>query len=206
MSCDPHAPQGCRWELLLPYRDKLVRLAGRLGAGPESEDIVHEAMIAASQYVDLDPARALTFLVHLVRRRVIDLHRSHARHRALLLRSTALAQLSRSFEHEVVERDEAVRVHKRLARELPAEIMGIVWRHYVGGVAWADLANELDENLNSLKTRVHRALRAAVLRIQQSSTDVDKRILQRHARLARSLGREFRSEGNPDRSQRRGRK
>jgi DNA-directed RNA polymerase specialized sigma24 family protein len=74
----------------------------------------------------------------------------------------------RSFEPDLLDRAEAVWLCKRLVETLPPDVMALVWRHYVVGVSWADLATELGVSSDTAKQRASRALRGARRRIDLS--------------------------------------
>jgi RNA polymerase sigma-70 factor (ECF subfamily) len=69
-----------RWSLLVPHRQRLLRIAGRRVASPQdAEDCVHEALLRAAAFPPLDEARVGQFLTTTVLRLCVDLHRARAR-------------------------------------------------------------------------------------------------------------------------------
>lgn len=154
-----------RWNLLVPYRDDLVRFARMMGAGPDAEDLVHEALLAAARYNDLDDRRVWALLANVIAKRVTDRYRRAARAQ-ILIHHRALQQRPRLFEHDIVDRAEAAWVADQLVRILPAEILDVLWRHHVDGAAWAVLAAECGTSTDALKQRVGRAVLHARRRIE----------------------------------------
>ncbi len=69
-----------RWSLLVPHRQRLLRIAGRRVNSPQdAEDCVHEALLRAAAFPPLDEARVGQFLTTTVLRLCVDLHRARAR-------------------------------------------------------------------------------------------------------------------------------
>jgi DNA-directed RNA polymerase specialized sigma24 family protein len=135
-----------------------------MGAGPDSEDVVHEALLAAARYSDLDEQRVWALLANIIAKRIADKYRRAARAQ-ILVRHRALLQHPRWFEHEVVDRAEATWVASQLARILPPGILDVLWQHHIGGVAWAALATQRGISTSALKQRVSRAVLIARRRI-----------------------------------------
>ncbi|MET9254328.1 RNA polymerase sigma factor [Streptomyces sp. NPDC048182] len=74
-----------RWELLLPHRDRIHRLArSRLSGAEEAEDCAQEALIRAATFRDLDETRIGPFLTTVTLRLCTDVHRRDERARRLL--------------------------------------------------------------------------------------------------------------------------
>lgn len=76
-----------RWALLVPHRERLVRLASaRLGDVHEAQDCVHEAMLRALDFDGLDENRVAAFLSTVTIRLCVDRHRACARDRRIIHR------------------------------------------------------------------------------------------------------------------------
>lgn len=69
-----------RWELVASHRDRLLPVAlARCTSRADAEDAVHEAMVRAVTYADLDEARLRAFLTTVTVRLCIDQHRRRER-------------------------------------------------------------------------------------------------------------------------------
>ena len=74
-----------RWDLISEHRERLHRLAAsRLGGSPDAEDCVHEAMIRAATFHNLDTNRLGAFLTTVTLRLCIDHQRSALRQQRFL--------------------------------------------------------------------------------------------------------------------------
>lgn len=114
----PHSPE--RWALLLPHRDRLVRVAtGKLGDPTEAEDCVHESLIRALAFTDLESERVGAFLTTVVSRLCVDRHRANARARRTAPRLWAGGHAG--FEDSVCDRVVGARLHSRLDELPPRE-------------------------------------------------------------------------------------
>ncbi|MGW6568389.1 RNA polymerase sigma factor [Streptomyces sp. NPDC054975] len=79
------APLAQRWELLLPHRERLYRLARvRLTGHQDAEDCVQEALLRAAGYRDLDADRVGPFLTSITLRLCVDVYRHRERTRRFL--------------------------------------------------------------------------------------------------------------------------
>lgn len=80
----PQMPE-MRWELLLPHRDRILRLArSRLSGDLEAEDCAQEALLRAASFAGLDENRVGPFLTTVTLRLCADVHRRAERHRRLV--------------------------------------------------------------------------------------------------------------------------
>lgn len=114
----PHSPE--RWALLLPHRDRLVRIAAsRLADAHEAEDCVHESLIRALAFTGLESDRVGGFLTTVVVRLCADRHRAHVRARRAAPRLWGGEQPQ--FEDTVCDRVLGARLHARLADLSPRE-------------------------------------------------------------------------------------
>lgn len=114
----PHSPE--RWALLVPHRDRLIRIArGKLADGHEAEDCVHDSLIRALGFADLDSDRVGAFLTTVVVRLCADRHRAHARARRSAPRLWVGGH--DEFEEGVCDRVLGARLHARLSDLSPRE-------------------------------------------------------------------------------------
>ncbi len=117
-STAPRSPE--RWAVLLPHRERLVRIAtGKLGDPHEAEDCVHEALIRSLAHPELDSARAGAFLTTVLARLCVDRHRAHARARRTAPRLWAAGEVE--FEDRVCDRVLGARLQARLIELPPRE-------------------------------------------------------------------------------------
>ncbi|WP_424217651.1 RNA polymerase sigma factor (plasmid) [Streptomyces sp. BI20] len=73
-------PSVRRWELVLPHRERLLRLARtRLTGQQDVEDCVQEALLRAALHRGLDEARVGAFLTAVTLRLCVDVHRRRER-------------------------------------------------------------------------------------------------------------------------------
>lgn len=85
-TAEPFSSQ--RWELLVPHRQRLVRIARRrVTSLQDAEDCVHEALLRAAAFRTLDEARVGQFLTTTVLRLCVDVHRARARAERAVARS-----------------------------------------------------------------------------------------------------------------------
>ncbi|MEU6731884.1 RNA polymerase sigma factor [Streptomyces physcomitrii] len=85
LSSTEGSPAAERWELLLPHRERLYRLARlRLTGHQDVEDCVQEALLRAAAYRDLDEERVGPFLTSITLRLCVDVYRRRERTRKLL--------------------------------------------------------------------------------------------------------------------------
>jgi RNA polymerase sigma factor (sigma-70 family) len=109
-----------RWELVLPHREALVRVARSRGkTADDAEECAHEAMLRAVEFPALDPDRVLPFLVTTTIRLCADDGRRTVRDRRLAAKLTAWHTEQESPEDEVCGRAEAAWLAGELA-SLPA--------------------------------------------------------------------------------------
>ena len=105
-----------RWQLVLPHREYLLRLALSKGVSPQdAEDCVQEAMLRCVQFADLDPTRVIAFLTTIVSRLCTDTHRSRVREDRLAVKLTAYDGVEPPADERVCERAEAEWISVRIA-------------------------------------------------------------------------------------------
>lgn len=81
----PHPPSGRRWDLVLEHRERLQRLVrARLPEPRDVEDVVHEALIRAVCFADLDETRVGALLTTTALRLCADTYRTRSRQQRLL--------------------------------------------------------------------------------------------------------------------------
>jgi RNA polymerase sigma factor (sigma-70 family) len=73
-----------RWHLLLPHRDRILRLARRrLSGDQEAEDCAQEALLRAASFSGLDESRVGPFLTTVTLRLCADVYRRAERSRRI---------------------------------------------------------------------------------------------------------------------------
>lgn len=140
----------------------VVHLTGdRTGA----DDVVQETLLRAwrtPRILEQDPATARAWMFTVARHIVIDGVRSAHSRREIAVADTpdvATADLTDALF-------EAILVEEALA-SLSADHRGVVVRAYFGGLAVAEIAAELDIPEGTVKSRLHYALRALRLTLQE---------------------------------------
>lgn len=114
----PHSPE--RWALLVPHRDRLIRIArGKLADGHEAEDCVHDSLIRALGFAGLESERVGAFLTTVVVRLCADRHRARARDRRTAPRLWVAGH--DEFEEGVCDRVLGAQLHAQLADLSPRE-------------------------------------------------------------------------------------
>jgi RNA polymerase sigma factor (sigma-70 family) len=114
----PHSAE--RWALLVPHRDRLIRIArGKLADGHEAEDCVHDSLIRALGFADLESERVGAFLTTVVVRLCADRHRAHARARRTAPRLWVGGHAE--FEEGVCDRILGAQLHAQLVDLSPRE-------------------------------------------------------------------------------------
>jgi RNA polymerase sigma-70 factor (ECF subfamily) len=87
----PPAPEPGRWDRIAPQRERLRRLAAsRLGPGADAEDCVHEALIRAATFENLDASRLDAFLTTVTLRLCADHQRRATRQQRFLPKYVSL--------------------------------------------------------------------------------------------------------------------
>ncbi|MBB1244027.1 sigma-70 family RNA polymerase sigma factor [Streptomyces durbertensis] len=100
LSTDP-SPPARRWDLLLPHRDRLYRLARtRLTGHQDAEDCVQEALLRAALYPGLDPERVGPFLTSVTLRLCVDVHRQRERTRRFVYQHSFAPETASGPEEE----------------------------------------------------------------------------------------------------------
>jgi len=147
-----------RWELVIPHRGSLVRMARRHGAGTDAEDLAQEALLRAASQPGLDPARVHSYLAKVVMNLAIDLHRRAAKEKALLAHAS-LAPRPRSAEEEVEQVDQrSLAQHAvRLVSGLPARQRDILLLRR-DGATWSQVGAKLGEPAATAEMRYRRAV------------------------------------------------
>lgn len=94
-------PLAQRWELLLPHRERLYRLARvRLTAHQDAEDCVQEALLRAAGHRDLDAERVGPFLTSITLRLCVDVYRRRERTRRYLYQRSFAPETASGPEEE----------------------------------------------------------------------------------------------------------
>ena len=153
-----------RWQLVTPYRDRLVGIARRAGASPtDAEDCAQEAMLRCVEFADLDPSRVAPLLVSITSRLAVDRARARDRDRRLAAKLTGWESNDRAPDDEVCDRAEAAWLwtvvgdlpeHHRAAVEARAD-----------GYSFAEVAGQVSlsyKTIEGLFGRLRARARAAV--------------------------------------------
>jgi RNA polymerase sigma factor (sigma-70 family) len=97
-----------RWELVLPYRDEMLKVARRrLDTREDAEDVVATSLMRTVEHPRLDEARVGPFLCTTVMRLAVDVHRDRARQLAVGKRDAARALPAGSIDELVCDEAEA---------------------------------------------------------------------------------------------------
>lgn len=97
-----------RWDLVLPHRNDLLRIAARrLGCAEDAEDVVATAMLRTVESRTLDETRVGQFLCTTVMRLTVDVHRDRVRQLAIGARHAARELSPASAEDTVCDEAEA---------------------------------------------------------------------------------------------------
>lgn len=159
----PQSPE--RWALLVPHRERLVRLAiGKLGDVHEAEDCVHESLIRALGFTGLESERVGAFLTSVVVRLCVDRHRAHARTRRMAPRLWLSGDAA--FEDTVCDRIVGARLHARLA-ELPPRERDVL-RARAAGYSVRETAEDLKISLKAAESAFTRG-RAKMLALADAA-------------------------------------
>ncbi len=149
-----------RWMVVLPYRDRLLRVARRQALNAEdAEDCVQEALLRAVAVEPFDATRIEGWLVTVVRRLAVDQHRDRTRCRRAGTRA-AMRELPEPAPDEVV-------LDAAEANWLREHVAGLAGRerdvlvHRAAGMSPTEAARALgvsDKAANSAYTRARHHL------------------------------------------------
>lgn len=143
----PHSPE--RWALLVPHRDRLVRIANsRLADADEAEDCAHESLIRALGRADLESERVGAFLTTVVVRICVDRHRARARARRSAPRLWVAGHAE--FEDDVCDRLLGARLQARLTDLAPRERAVLSAR--AAGYSVREIAERLEISLKAAES------------------------------------------------------
>lgn len=138
----------------------ILRITGnRSGA----EDVLQETFIKVwNRAPGFDPGRAdgMAWLAKIARNSAIDWYRAH--HRRTFIGGDAVSFVvdeAESSEHRIIHEQEELRALKML-EELPREQEGEIRSVYLLGLTYAELAELKGLPVNTLKSRIRRALLA----------------------------------------------
>ncbi|MGH3678838.1 MAG: hypothetical protein ACRDT2_00700 [Natronosporangium sp.] len=148
----------------VPPPDRLLRFAEFMGAGPDAEDLVREALRAASGPGGPDPHQVWPHLANLLAERSADRYRQLARAQ-ILLQHRVLVPPPPALGNDLATCTEASWTARQLVALLPRDVLDLLWRHHVGGASWTELAARRRVSPDALRRQVHQALHAARRRI-----------------------------------------
>ena len=144
-----------RWELVLPHRERLVRLARGLVHDPgDAEACVQEALTRCVTFPTLDEANVAAFLVATTRRLCADHHRGHARTSRVAARLSGRAVAEPGPDEVVCDRAEAAWVSERLA-DLPGRQRDVVLAR-AAGHSPQEIAERLAVSYKTVETLLYR--------------------------------------------------
>lgn len=111
-----------RWDLVLPYREEMLKIAlRRTQSREDAEDVVATALLRTVQFDGLDERRVGAFLCTTVIRLAVDVHRQRERQAAVALRHGCRAEVDRTVEEIVCDRAEAKWLSDVMAELPPRE-------------------------------------------------------------------------------------
>jgi RNA polymerase sigma factor (sigma-70 family) len=125
-----------------------------------AQDAVQEAFLAVWRTADrflAERARASTWILTLVHRRAVDLVRREERRRAEPLEAAPEPSAPESVEEEATLRFQR-RVVREALRRLPPEQREALELGYYGGLTQSQLAEQLDQPLGTVKSRMFAGL------------------------------------------------
>lgn len=105
-----HDPEALRrrWELVLPYREEMLKIARRrLDSREDAEDVVATALMRTVEHPRLDEARVGAFLCTTVMRLAVDVHRDRTRQLAVGKRDATRTLPAGSIDELVCDEHEA---------------------------------------------------------------------------------------------------
>jgi RNA polymerase sigma-70 factor (ECF subfamily) len=144
-----------RWELVLPHRDRLLRLARGLVSDPgDAEACVQEALTRCVTFPALDEDNVVAFLVTTTRRLCMDHHRGRARDVRLAARLHGHHGLEPPPEESVCDRAEAAWVSERLA-DLPQRQRAVASAR-AAGYSPQEIADRLAVSYKTVETLLYR--------------------------------------------------
>jgi RNA polymerase sigma-70 factor (ECF subfamily) len=149
------ADRARRWALVLPHRDRLLRLARQLVRDPgDAEECVQEAMARCVTFPALDETDVAGFLVTTTRRLCADHHRAQARTGRLAARLTGRYVLDPAPDDVVCDRAEAAWVSERLS-DLPQRQRDVVLARAAGHTP-QEIADRLKVSYKTVETLLYR--------------------------------------------------
>ena len=149
------ADRARRWELVLPHRERLIRLARGLVDDPgDAEACVQEALTRCVTFPGLDEANVAAFLVATTRRLCVDHHRGHARTSRVAARLSGRAVAEPGPDELVCDRAEAAWVNERLA-DLPVRQRDVILAR-AAGHSPQEIAERLAVSYKTVETLLYR--------------------------------------------------
>lgn len=157
---------------LLPLKHKLFRLALRVTQNrEEAEDVVEDVMVKAwecrADWAKLQSLEA--FCMTMCRNLALDRLALHERRNSSLDDSHLQAPDKQRSPHELLERDERMRVVRQLIEQLPEKQRTALHLRDVEGKSTEEVAALLHTTEANVKVLVHRArqfIKAAYLKIE----------------------------------------
>ncbi len=149
------AARARRWDLVLPHRERLLRLARTLVHDPgDAEACVQEALARCVTFEGLDESNVAGFLVTTTRRLCVDHHRATARSTRIVARLTGRCVTEPSPDEVVCDRAEAAWIGERLS-DLPRRQRAVVMARAAGQTP-QEIAERLAVSYKTVETLLYR--------------------------------------------------
>lgn len=142
-------------DLLDHHRRLTARIAPRVGHA-EAEDLASEALTRALRRPPPD-GRSAPWIERILHNLAVDHARTHRRHPTVPLDPSATVCDAPSPEQRLIDR-ERVQALADAMTTVPDVLRGAALRRFVDGVAYVDIASDAGVTVNTVRTRVHRAL------------------------------------------------
>lgn len=150
------------------YQPKLVRFLTALGKDPEeAHDVATEAFITSMERIDMyDPQKAVfsTWLFTIAKRIMIQKLRDRSRFSSIentnddgLCIGDTLKYDDYNYENEHDFNNYKSMLIKGLIPNLPKKYADVLTLRHIKNYSYQDIADELDVNLNTIKSRIRQA-------------------------------------------------
>lgn len=164
-----------RWQLLLPHRERLRRVArARLRSAEDAEDCVQETLLRAALHGNLDEARVGAFLTATVVRLCVDFYRAAERQSRLRQRAVTLAR-SPDPEETACDSDEGKWMMRQAQRRLRGNERQVMLAR-AHGISAADVPGELQISTKAAESAFTRARMKLRQAYEQAMYDGDRRM------------------------------
>ena len=145
-----------RWQLVLPHRQYLVRIAVSRGMSrDDAEDCAQEAMIRCVGFANLDEERVLAFLATTTARLAVDRHRLNARDAKIEARLGRWYVDEPSPEEDTCDRGEASWLATHISRLPDSQRTALAAR--AEGLSCQEIATRMGVSYKSVEALLSRA-------------------------------------------------